>query len=338
MLWYNIRMGRMSPNRDPSALFGRGGFKAARLGGGSCRNCGYDLRGLPADGTCPECGTPVGAGYRLLDDNLVLAPRSYLKVLAFGCVLLGLGVLGGVVSIGLSFREHGPLWLAASAFFAIYALGVWIITRPARSTVASGGSPLPSWPRWWARVSQWGWAAALSLQWGATTLSLQAIAAGGMPGGEVRSMRAGALAAAIIALLGIVPTCVHASALAGWAGADVLAERLRIAAASTLVGVLASGTSFIAINWASSGGLVWTITGAFGALFTIAGAVLLVWSMVELMGMAVWALDNSKKTIERDQRVAERRKNESQRLTHGLEGEQAVSPIAPDRPRRPGRR
>jgi len=73
-------------------------------------------------------------------------------------------------------------------------------------------------------------------------------------------------------------------------------------------------------------------------LFTIAGAVLLVWSMVELMGMAVWALDNSKKTIERDQRVAERRKNESQRLTHGLEGERPVSPIAPDRPRRPGRR
>ena len=28
-----------------------------------CRNCSYDLRGLPADATaCPECGTPTPAG------------------------------------------------------------------------------------------------------------------------------------------------------------------------------------------------------------------------------------------------------------------------------------
>jgi hypothetical protein len=279
----------------------------------------------------------VGGGTRLLDDNLVLAPRSYLKVLALGCVLLGVGVLGGVISIGVSFREYGPLWVVASGFLALYAVGVWVITRPARSTVAAGGDPVPAWPKWWARVSQWGWSAALGLQWGATFLSLQAIAAGAGPGPEVRSMRVGALAAAIVAVLGVVPTCVHASALAAWAGAHALAERLRIAAASTIVGTVASGASFVAINGASGAGLLWTLIGAFGGLLTVVGALLLIWSMVELMGMAIWALDNSRKTIERDQRVAERRRSESERLTHGLEAERSVSPLAPDGPRRPRR-
>jgi hypothetical protein len=150
-------------------------------------------------------------------------------------------------------------------------------------------------------------------------------------------MRVGALAAAIVAVLGVVPTCVHASALAAWAGAHALAERLRIAAASTIVGTVASGASFVAINGASGAGLLWTLIGAFGGLLTVVGALLLIWSMVELMGMAIWALDNSRKTIERDQRVAERRRSESERLTHGLEAERSVSPLAPDGPRRPRR-
>ncbi|MHC4415206.1 MAG: hypothetical protein ACYS0G_07980 [Planctomycetota bacterium] len=35
--------------------------RARDLAGGEviCSRCGYDLRGLSAAGTCPECGTPV---------------------------------------------------------------------------------------------------------------------------------------------------------------------------------------------------------------------------------------------------------------------------------------
>ena len=30
----------------------------------ACRKCGYHLRGLPTNGMCPECGTPVAISLR----------------------------------------------------------------------------------------------------------------------------------------------------------------------------------------------------------------------------------------------------------------------------------
>jgi rubrerythrin len=37
--------------------------RAARaIAAGLCKKCGYDRRGLPADATCPECGTVPAGG------------------------------------------------------------------------------------------------------------------------------------------------------------------------------------------------------------------------------------------------------------------------------------
>ena len=35
-------------------------FSATVLADVPCRRCQYNLRGMPVEGRCPECGTPVG--------------------------------------------------------------------------------------------------------------------------------------------------------------------------------------------------------------------------------------------------------------------------------------
>jgi hypothetical protein len=55
-----------------------------------CRQCAYDLRGLPRDGRCPECGTPVAMSlWRWL---IHFAPVEWLTRVVRGAMLCGTGM------------------------------------------------------------------------------------------------------------------------------------------------------------------------------------------------------------------------------------------------------
>ena len=62
-----------------------------------CRHCGYDLRGLPLEDRCPECGTPVSvslsAGRRLsgADPHWLRRVQTGLAAIGLGCIMLLLG-------------------------------------------------------------------------------------------------------------------------------------------------------------------------------------------------------------------------------------------------------
>src|SRR5690242_2831255 len=85
-----------------------------------CRRCGYNLRGLPLDGRCPECATPVGLSLR--GDLIRFSdPRWSARVVG------GLAVVfwASIVMVGLSvltycLRRWGPdnLALAVVLFAA----------------------------------------------------------------------------------------------------------------------------------------------------------------------------------------------------------------------------
>jgi hypothetical protein len=66
-----------------------------------CPGCGYNLRGLPLDGHCPECGTAVQASRRALDDPLSRMPVEVVRVFRRGgwaatlCVLAVIGLIIG---------------------------------------------------------------------------------------------------------------------------------------------------------------------------------------------------------------------------------------------------
>lgn len=49
-----------------------------------CRTCGYELRGLPVGGNCPECGQPTFIP-PTIDNPLSLMPRGVIRRLKWGC-------------------------------------------------------------------------------------------------------------------------------------------------------------------------------------------------------------------------------------------------------------
>ncbi len=99
-----------------------------------CRRCRYDLRGLPADGRCPECGTPVAVS--IAGDRLRNADPAWLATLARGTRLIlaavafllacGIGGAFAVTPAGLPLR----LTLGQLAGNVAYLVGVWWLTTP----------------------------------------------------------------------------------------------------------------------------------------------------------------------------------------------------------------
>ena len=103
----------------------------------TCRTCGYQLIGLPLDGRCPECGTPVAASGD--SDRLDHASGEWLDRLALGCRLMLWGVFGGTAllallsaAIALGLMPDNAMLVASAAFAGSLAVlaGAVLVTWP----------------------------------------------------------------------------------------------------------------------------------------------------------------------------------------------------------------
>jgi hypothetical protein len=99
-----------------------------------CRKCQYNLRGLAADGKCPECGSPVrvsirGPLIRYSDPQWVDLLRRGINCIIWGVVAAILGVIVGAVISGATGNAVPAILISLCSSLLIVA-GSWFLTSP----------------------------------------------------------------------------------------------------------------------------------------------------------------------------------------------------------------
>ena len=293
-----------------------------------CFKCGYNLKGLPRGGNCPECGGPIRQSLdrgRFLYKNLTDAPMSYLKIIRLGFFLLAGCVAALLVSIFWTLRSGGlaPAFLVAAASVAWWG-GVFLVTSSEYppGELHSRYDRL-RWLRRTNRLAAGAWAAG----WGCIVLQMLLIArqkafiaagGGGLTGVtpyDAWIYLAGVawFVLQIIGLFSLIPLCIHFAEIAGVAGADSLATRIGLAAWGLALFGLYMATTFAVVGGFGRGTLVSDILLlGFGlmSLGMLASVGLFAWCLIELAIMSGYAVSNSYAAMARDKRLIEKAQRE----------------------------
>ena len=182
-----------------------------------CRACGYDLFGLPRDGRCPECGTPITQDE---ETSLATADPAWRSAVATGCRmdLWGLVAAAAVAVPMVGLLRSVPLAAAAAVpGAAVAAVGVWTLTRP-RPVAVRREAPLAT-------------AARVAVPFNVAVLV--AVGLMGLPNatpGGVRLLLTAASLLALPAMASHVLAALYLRRLAEGLPGDELRERLELAA------------------------------------------------------------------------------------------------------------
>jgi hypothetical protein len=94
----------------------------------ACLSCGYNLRGLAPNGSCPECGRAIADSLR--GGRLPFADPLWIDRVANGAGWLAVGQLVSVFSCDVSGAEPVTIFLFEAVPVGILLLGVWRFTTP----------------------------------------------------------------------------------------------------------------------------------------------------------------------------------------------------------------
>jgi hypothetical protein len=136
-----------------------------------CAGCGYNLRSAPRDGICPECGLAVERSVGS-DNALWEARPAWLRSLSLGIwlmlasqlVFFTVTLLGEPVLDFFGLDNPNGVVSGSFALAAVYAAGVWMLTRRERTFQFTADPTAPL--RRVARVGTLGLPASLMIMWG----------------------------------------------------------------------------------------------------------------------------------------------------------------------------
>ncbi len=286
-----------------------------------CLACGYNLRGLPIGGSCPECGAVMILAGRGLDDPLNQMPTNILKAFLRGGIA-GTAALAGVIGLVAGvflgwIADVQALWIVALVVASVWCLAVWWLTPAFNHPAAQHhGFVAGSKRRLLARVLQFGWIL-FSL-----TLLIDSMI--------VNQPTVAETAFSVIALLslatGLFGLMILSMVLEG------LAEWVRESSALTAMNLMFWGPLMlcggIAISWvlgiAAPNGLLSGLFSMFLLLIAAIGGLMIVigftWGMTVLIrGIAlsmVHAIEHRNRTM----RIAERRQQFAETILGRIDG------------------
>lgn len=261
-----------------------------------CRNCGYNLRGLPTGGVCPECGSPIlKRRVKGPPDELMHAPPRHIRLLGLGVLALSFGVLaaGGSAMLALLGSEAARLLKVAA--IALWLPGVAIIC-----------APRPAPPPDSVRLDEWTVSRVIS----AATQAAWLVVFLGLLFGP-RSAPPGSIWAATTSIAGgiglVGAAAVHwlLGNIAGWSNDPVRAFRMKalvwVMSPVAFLYVIEADLRLVFPTPFSAGGgidLMWPL-----AIGTYAYAL---WSVLQLTRTISWARRNAIEARERDRRLKAR--------------------------------
>ncbi len=272
-----------------------------------CQKCGYNLRGVPAPGVCPECGRPIGrvapAGeYKPLppDDMLVRAPIPFIRLLRLGLAGMLFSVAAAVaLAIGTGAGADLESWLLLATAGWLVSVALVCRRRPDQS-----GRERPRNDVVWLRAAGVGTQAC----WFAGVVVDMSGASG------VANILS------IIAFVGLVPTAWWIGEIADWAKDPDTRRLIRFSVGWFVVFGVLSGmgvTVRLPLGLPSLSLLLFGIDLVVVSVFLSMLASL--WALARVVGEAGWAVRTAKLNIARrkelrDTTNAERKEAQQQRI------------------------
>lgn len=201
-----------------------------------CRQCDYDLIGLPGDSVCPECGTPIqstsftassssGPHAPIRSDKLLEYSEQKLKMLRGGLTLMA-------VAVPVLTLLPLATWMLTTVLESVIAAGIfagasvcWVLGVMLMAFVPMQADHLPVNVRaWYTKI---GWIGLLTqFFWIPAGLAWFSYAGKAASGTSVPSLLAVAVGFRLVAVIGLLPVCWKLSVLARAANDDELADRV----------------------------------------------------------------------------------------------------------------
>ncbi|HCT46570.1 MAG: hypothetical protein CMJ35_06985 [Phycisphaerae bacterium] len=230
-----------------------------------CDHCGYNLKGLPIEGKCPECGAPIRRlSLRTSGTMTDEAPTRFVRKLRMGFAFASAAIVGSL------FVEIFSLYpLLNIPLSCLWVAGIFIITskRPGKGHIRPDKVLDNDRLRLIVRLA--------NLTWPARTLITAAIFAlqSNPAGGSISAINALAVLGTIVQIASwvcMIPTSIYLAELAYWASHDNLAHRMRGAAwILAVIGTLVAVMTGLSIVFTSPLILVLTFLPAMIVLVTI---------------------------------------------------------------------